>query len=149
MRKRGRTAEETGKVLYEAALAQNAEPPAQIPPSEWLSGEQLMERRKKRAERSQERRYPEDYVYEFIPGHGEEFDYGYDFQECAAHKFFHAQCADEFTPFYCYLDFPKSTMGLRRTMTLAEGQPKCNHRFKEGRQAEFGWPPLFIRRENV
>ena len=66
MRKHGRNAEEAGKVLYEAGLARRASPQAEIPPFEWLSREQLMERRKKRAERSQERRYPGDYVYEFI-----------------------------------------------------------------------------------
>ena len=147
MKKCGSTAEETGKVLYDAALARIDDSPIAIPPSEMLTTEQLMERRRRRAERSQERRYPEDYVYEFVVGDGEEFDYGYDFLECAAQKLYRAQGADEFTPFYCFLDYPKSTMGLSRTMTLAEGHAKCNHRFKEGRKAEFGWPPPFLKRE--
>jgi hypothetical protein len=85
-------------------------------------------------------------VYEFVVGDGEEFDYGYDFLECAAQKFYHAQDADKFTPFYCFLDYPKSKMGLSRTMTLAEGHAKCNHRFKEGRKTEFGWPPPFLKK---
>ena len=146
MQKHGRTAEETGKVLYDAALARIGEPPAAIPPSEMLTPEQLVEKRKRRAERSREQRYPDDYVYEFVAGDGQEFDYGYDFLECAAQKFYHAQNADEFTPFYCFLDYPKSKMGLSRTMTLSEGHPKCNHRFKQGRQPEFGWPPPFLKR---
>jgi hypothetical protein len=145
MRKHGRTAEETGKVLYDATVARIDEAPATIPPSERLTVEQLMERRKRRAERSQERHYPEDYVYEFVAGDGEEFDYGYDFLECAAQKFYHTQNADEFTPFYCFLDYPKSKMGLHRTMTLSEGHTRCNHRFKEGRKTEFGWPPPFLK----
>ncbi|MGC9349085.1 MAG: L-2-amino-thiazoline-4-carboxylic acid hydrolase [Anaerolineae bacterium] len=139
MQRHGRTAEETGKVLYDAAVARRDEPPEPIPPSE------LMQRRRLRAERSQERRYPADYVYEFVVGDGVAFDYGYDFSECAAQKFYHAQDADEFMPFYCYLDFAKSRIGLRRTMTLAEGDPKCNHRFKEGRAEQLGWPPPFMR----
>jgi hypothetical protein len=147
MKKHGKTAEETGKVLYDAALARVEDPPIEIPLSETLTTEQLMERRRRRAERSQERRYPEDYVYKFVVGEGKEFDYGYDFLECAAQKFYHAQDADEFTPFYCFLDYPKSKMGLSRTMTLAEGQAKCNHRFKEGRKAEFRWPPPFLKNE--
>jgi hypothetical protein len=147
MKKCGRTAEETGKVLYDAALARIDDPPIAAPPSEMLTTEQLMERRRRRAKRSQKRRYPEDYVYEFVVGDGEEFDYGYDFLECAAQKFYHTQGADEFTPFYCFLDYPKSTMGLSRTMTLAEGHAKCNHRFKEGRKARFEWPPPFLKRE--
>lgn len=144
MRKHGRTAEEAGKVLYDAAVARMGEPPPLIPASELLTPEELMERRKRRAERSQARRYPDDYVYAFVAGDGVAFDYGYDFLECAAQKLYHAQDADEFMPFYCYLDFPKSRMRLRRTMTLAEGDPKCDHRFKEGRAEQLGWPPPFI-----
>ena len=148
MEKRGKTAEETGKVLYDAILTRIDEPQVPIPPSKRLTMPQLMERRRKRAERSQERRYSQDYVYEFIAGDGKDFDYGYDFSECAAHKFYHAQGADAFTPFYCYLDFPKSRLdgsGLRRTLTLAEGHRKCNHRFKNGREAKLAWPPPFLK----
>jgi hypothetical protein len=144
MHRHGRTAQETGKVLCDAALVRIDASPVAIPPSELLTPEQLMERRRRRAERSQKRRYPEDYVYEFVAGDGEEFDYGYDFSECAVQKFYHAQNADEFTPFYCFLDYPQSKMGLSRTMTLSEGDTKCNHRFKEGRKTEFGWPPPFL-----
>jgi hypothetical protein len=149
MKKYGRTAEETGKVLYDAALAQTDDSLIAIPPSEMLmlTTEQLMERRRRRAERSEERRYSEDYVYKFVIGDGEDFDYGYDFLECAALKFYRAQGANEFTPFYCFLDYPKSTMGLSRTMTLAEGHAKCNHRFTESRKSKFGWPPPFLKRE--
>jgi hypothetical protein len=147
MQKHGATAQETGKILYDVAVARRGEPPAAIPPAERLSPEQLMDRRKQRAARSQERRHAEDYVYEFVAGDGQEFDYGYDFLECATQKFYHAQGADEFTPFFCFLDFPKSGTGLTRTMTLAEGHPRCNHRFKEGGKTEFGWPPPFLKRE--
>jgi hypothetical protein len=150
MKKHGNTAEETGKILYDAILTRIDEPRVAIPSSQRLTTEQLMERRRKRAERSQERRYPQDYVYEFVAGDGEEFDYGYDFSECAAQKFYHAQGADEFMPFYCYLDFPESRLdgsGLSRTMTLAEGHEKCNHRFKKGREAKLEWPPPFLKGE--
>lgn len=147
MKKHRKTAEETGKILYKAILARIDEPRAPIPPSVKMTTEQLMERRRKRAERSQERRYPKDYVYEFVAGDGKEFDYGYNFLECAAQKFYHAQGADEFMPFYCYLDFPRSRSGLTRTMTLAEGHEKCNHRFKEGREVKLEWPPPVLKRE--
>jgi hypothetical protein len=146
MKKLGRRVEETGKILYDAILVRVDEPRAAPPPAQRLTAEQLMERRRERAERSQERRYPQDYVYEFVAGDGAQFDYGYDFLECAAQKFYHAQDADEFLPFYCFLDFAWSRvygLGLTRTMTLAEGHPKCDHRFKKGRRTEPDWPPLF------
>ncbi|MBN1218539.1 MAG: L-2-amino-thiazoline-4-carboxylic acid hydrolase [Anaerolineae bacterium] len=143
----GKTAAETGKILYDATVAQINEPHPPIPPDQRLTPEQLIERRKQRAAWSQEKRYPEDYLYEYVPGDGQEFDYGYDFFACAAQKFYHTQGADEFMPFYCFLDYPKSQrdgLGLSRTITLAEGHPKCNHRFKQGRKVDLRWPPPFL-----
>ena len=145
MKIHGKLTEETGKVLFDAETALIHQPTIPIPVSELMTADQLMERRRIRAQRSQERHYPEDYVYKFVPGN-DEFDYGYDFFECAAHKFFHAQDADEFTPFYCYLDYPKcrrAKLGLVRTNTLAEGNNKCNHRFKIGGDTKLNWPPTF------
>jgi hypothetical protein len=148
LKARGKPAEETGKVLYDAILAQAGEPRPQIPPSQWLSCEELMARRRERAEWSQARRYGWDWVYEFVEGDGVTFDYGYDFAECATEKFYRAQGAAEFTPFYCFLDFPQCELdglGLSRTTTLAEGGKRCDHRFSEGGRAQQAWPPPFLR----
>ena len=139
MKRQGRKAEETGKILYDAILARVDEPRAPIPVFQRLTTEQLMEKRRERAQRSQERRYPQDYVYEFVASDGEEFDYGYDFSECAAQKFYHAQGADEFLLLYCFLDYAWSKvyrLGLSRTMTLAEGHKKCDHRFKKAKETK-------------
>ena len=143
MKKHGKTAEEAGKALYDAILTQVGQPS-----SEQSTQEQLSEQYRKAAEQSQERRYPEDFVFEYVPGNGIEFDRGFDFTECAALKFYHTQDADEFMPFYCYLDFPKSKIigtGFSRTMTLAEGNNKCNHRIKTGGDTQCAWPPPFMK----
>jgi len=150
MKARGKRVEETGRALYEAIEQSNSRPTPPIPPGKRLSPEGLMRRRRERARRSQERRYPEDWVYEFVEGDGRTFDYGNDFTECAVQKFYRGKRADEFLPFFCFLDFPRSKaagLGLTRTQTLAEGHEKCNHRFKAGRAAEEEWPPRFLRRE--
>jgi hypothetical protein len=149
MKKQGKTSEETGKILYDAILTRVGEPPPDIPPAEKMTTEELDKRLIKDAERSQERRYPGDFVYTYIAGDGNKYDRGYDFTECAVLKFYHAQDADEFTPFYCYLDFPKSKVngsGLTRTMTMSEGYKKCNHRDKAGRETKVEWPPPFLKR---
>jgi hypothetical protein len=133
MKRRGKTAEETGRTLYDAILLLLNAPSAVAPSAPSLTRQQLMERRQKRAAWTQQRQFPAGYVVQFVPGDGLEFDYGYDFTECAAQKFYQAQGAAEFLPFYCRLDFAYSRvygLGLSRTMTLAEGQPKCDHRFK-------------------
>lgn len=108
MKARGKTAEETGKILYDTIEVRSRCPSPPIRPSKRLSREELMRRRRERAEKSQKRRYPGDWVYGFVEGDGREFDYGYDFSECGTRKFYHAQGADEFLAFCCFLDFPKS-----------------------------------------
>jgi hypothetical protein len=150
MKNHGKTAEEAGKIIYDAYLIKVHKPQPAIPPAEWLTPEQIMERRKQGAERSQERRYPGDYVYTFIVGDDKEFDNGFDFTECASLKFYHAQGANELLPYYCYLDFLAGKVrgfGFSRTMTLHEGHGKCNHRFKVGGESKAGWPPPFLKRK--
>jgi len=131
----GHSASETGQVLFDAILARRQEPPQ--PVVDPLTPAQLEERRRQRAAWSQQRRYPEGYVYTYVPGDGETFDYGYDFTECAAHKFYHAHGGAEFLPHYCRLDFAWSEVlgfGLTRTLCLSTGDALCNHRFKQARK---------------
>lgn len=138
MKKHDKTAEETGKILYDAILTQVGK-----------SMSKRSSERRQEMKQSKEKHYPEGYVFEYIAGDGIEFDEGYDFTECAALKFYHSQGADEFMPFYCYLDFPKSRVNgteFSRTMTLAEGHSKCNHRIKTGGETELAWPPPFLKK---
>ena len=113
-----------------------------------LSPEDIQAKREQ-ARKSQECHYPGDWVWEFVEGNGVEFDYGYDFLECGTQKLYHDQGADEFLPFYCFLDFVTSKAsgwGLTRTMTLAEGYEKCDFRFKKGGKTERAWPPPFLKK---
>jgi len=141
----GGTAQDAGKLLYDAMV--RSAPDAPIPPSQRLSREELMQRRRERAEWSQQRRYPEDWMYAFVEGDGLEFDYGYDFCQCATERLYRAQGALGFLPFYCFLDFPqceKGGLGLARAKTLAEGDEVCDFRFTEGGKASQHWPPPFV-----
>jgi len=119
MKARGKTAEEVGKVVYDAVVRSVSQlPPG---PAKDLTREYVAEE-KQEAQKSQERHYPGDWVWEFVEGDGVEFDYGYDFLECGTQKLYHAQDADEFLPFYCYLDFAThrtTGWGFARSMTLA------------------------------
>jgi hypothetical protein len=143
----GKTAEEVGKIVYDAVVASVN----QMPP---LTGPELnaafIAEEKERARKSQERRYSRDWVWEFVEGDGMEFDYGYDFLECGTQKLYHLHDADEFLPFCCYLDFATyrtTGWGFTRTKTLAEGYERCDFRFKKGGKTEKGWPPPFLKRE--
>jgi hypothetical protein len=89
---------------------------------------------RKMAENSQQKKYDGDFVYHFIEGNGSDFDFGFDFTECAVCKFFHKENADELTPYMCRYDFIESracNTGLMRTKTLAEGQDRCDFRYKK------------------
>jgi len=142
MKARGLTARETGKIIYDAVVAVIGQLP--FSPSGPPSPE-FVRKRKEEAARSQERRYSGDWVWEFVEGNGDEFDYGYDFLECGVQKYYQAQGAGELLPYFCFLDFVTARASgqvLMRSMTLAEGGEKCDFRFRsaEGNQE---WPPSF------
>jgi hypothetical protein len=108
-------------------------------------------RLKEAAEKTQERRYPGDWVATFVEGDGEQFDYGLDVVECGICKFYRTQNAEELTPYMCLSDYILSdafARGLVRYKTLAEGDDVCDFRFKKGRGSfvnplRNGWPPIF------
>jgi hypothetical protein len=145
LKSNSKTAEETGRVFYEGAEAQLHSYPRLLRylVGRWTSTRYNMNKLKKQASASQKRLYPEDLVWSFVEGNGSEFDYGIDVKECGVCKFFHAQGADELTPYMCRLDFALSKAlgwGLDRTTTIAEGGEKCDFRFKRGRETKEGWP---------
>lgn len=146
MKARGRLPEETGRIVYDAL----SDVISQLPPrqGEDLTPAEVAEDRR-RSRISHERLYPGDWVWDYVDGNGIEFDYGYDFLECGAQKLYHAYGADEFLPFYCYLDFVTNRSrgwGFTRTMTLAEGHDKCDFRWKRGGHTRRGWPPPFLKK---
>jgi len=149
MKKHGKTAEEAGKILYDATLSQ-LDKPRKKAPGKKLSKEQFIEQRRQRTAKNGSLKYSGNFVCAFVEGDGKTFDYGYDFTACAAKDFYHAQGADEFMPFYCYLDFPINKVkgnGFSRTQTLAEGAEKCNHRLKIGGETICTWPPPFLAKQ--
>ena len=147
----GKSADEIGKLLYNFNLESiNAYPRFLRRLHRRLRYHRFMRARKKWAVESQKSKYPGDWVLTIIEGDGKAFDWGIDYTECGICKFYHAQGADEFTPYLCLLDFPISKTldsGLVRTMTLAEGAEKCDFRFKQGREVKQGWPPELLKRK--
>jgi len=109
-------------------------------------------RLKEAVARTQERRYPGDWVATFVEGDGTEFDYGIDITECGICKFYRAKGAEELAPYLCLSDYVVSSAfdrGLVRYKTLAEGDEVCDFRYKKGRGTfvnplREGWPPKFL-----
>jgi len=91
---------------------------------------------------TQKREFPGNWVATFVPGDGREFDYGYDYSECAVVKYLKAQGAWDVAPYVCLNDFIQSRTygkGLQRTKTIAQGDAICNFRFKQGRPVTQDW----------
>ena len=98
--------------------------------SHWLT-----DRLNKRAADSRLRKYPGNFVLDYVETDGQDFDYGVDYLECATCKFLKSEGAFELVPYICAVDKTASEelgWGLTRTMTLAEGANKCDFRFKRG-----------------
>jgi hypothetical protein len=102
---------------------------------------------KKAVEVIQKHEYPEGWAATFIEGDGSEFDFGIDYSACGICKFFHQQGADEITRYVClgdYIFWGAMDVGFFRTTTLAEGENRCDFRWKKGRAARAAWPPPWL-----
>jgi len=96
------------------------------------------------AEESLLRRYPADWVFEFVE-RGEDYLYGYDIRECGIHKFWKSQGLEELVPYLCLTDWAKwELLGISvdRTKTIANGHDVCDFRYcREKKECPSGWPP--------
>ena len=144
MRKAGKTAEDVGCLVYElnkSSLVDRCDENAIAERDNFFSQE-YSDKMRVWAEWTQKREYPANWVAKFITGDGEEFDYGYDYSECALVKYFKAQGVPELAPYMCVNDFPNSSCissGLWRTKTIAQGDDICNFRYKKDRPVVQDW----------
>lgn len=95
------------------------------------------------AERSQARKYPGDWVFEYVEGDGKIFDFGLDYTECGICKFYEQQGAEKYVPYLCLGDYPMCQafgIGLKRTQTIGNGGSVCDFRFRKGGTTPSGWP---------
>jgi len=136
LQKQGRTIEDAGRLAFMIGTEEARAIPLiarRIMGYLWFSP-LFTKQIEKRKIRLQQHRYPGESVLNYVKGDGREFDYGVDYIECAVCKFLQAENALELAPYACALDKPVSELmgwGLTRTMTLAEGSPKCDFRFKK------------------
>jgi hypothetical protein len=144
MKAHGKTAEQLGKMIYdlfEAKLRLLPETASLSEGAKQFTPEHIV-KLKEWAQWTQKRDYPASWVAVFAQGDGVDFDYGYDYSECAIVKYLKAHGADEVAPYICLNDFIKSRTygtGLSRTKTLALGYDVCNFRYRKGRPVNQDW----------
>lgn len=147
----GNSLEDVGEVLHHLYRAEAERFPRLLRPmAKWYMFSGLQRRQAlKAARRSQERRYPGDWVFERVDGDGATFDQGRDYLECGVVKFLHAQGADELCPYLCDLDWVAAEVlgyGFQRTKTLAWGCDRCDFRTTKNATTTAPWPPRFAER---
>jgi hypothetical protein len=90
---------------------------------------------RRQAKRSQERQYPQDFVYELHEGGAD--DWALEFSECAVNKFYEAQGTEELKPYCNFFDVTYSRlmgMGVDARETIGLGCTTCRLRYKHGRE---------------
>lgn len=144
MQAHGKSAADVGRMIYdlnETDLRRYPKAQALAAGARWFSRPAL-EKMQRWAAWTQKREYPANWVATFIMGDGRDFDFGYDYRECAIDKYLQSQRAAELAPYVCLNDFLKSRAfgtGLRRSQTLAQGDTVCNFRYKKGRPVTQDW----------
>lgn len=104
----------------------------------------MREAEMKRSGDSQLRRYPGDWVSEYVEGDGRTFDFGIDFTECGIRKFYEPLGAGKYAPIFCLTDYANYRalgVGFRRTQTMTTGASFCDFRFSKEIETPRGWPP--------
>lgn len=131
---RGASVEEAARLIYlgTASFYDSV-------PMRWLMrwqgrrflGRKFQDQRRRAGAISQQRRYPDDWVFEVVEGDGHDFDFGVDYTECGVLKYLAREGAPELAPYGCWVDYPLfAAMHLRldRTETLAQGGRRCDFR---------------------
>jgi hypothetical protein len=148
--KEGLKTREIGKIIVESAEKLYQKLPK---PFRWYLRRKLIANRninekKKGAEWSQKRIYPMDWVYEFIDGEGEDFEYGINMKECGLLKYWNNLGLEEYVPYLCLTDWVLwdiLNVKTTRTTTLANGGDVCDYRYYKGKYEDGpkGWPPEY------
>lgn len=132
LKRNGKSLSEIGELAYKTCEEIYKKHPELAP----KSSPEYIPYIKKAAQESEKKKYPGDWVYNYVESDGES-DYGLDFTECGIVKLFHKYNADEFVPYLCAMDIIMSDAakaGIQRTETIAESGNKCDFRYKYGRE---------------
>jgi hypothetical protein len=115
-----------------------------IPPADDIFSNAYQDKRKEQAIDSKLRKYPGDWVFDFIEGDDETFTFGMDFSECGVHKFYKGQGAEHLMPWVCIADYARAReygYGLKRTQSIGNGAKICDFRYVKDGLTPRAWPP--------
>lgn len=144
MKEHGKSIDDAGRFQYAAIeIAYQYTP---VPPDVEFNPGKIDEYRQRQIDLvnfSQKRRYPYNWVSEFVADLPPPFDYGSDNIECGNLKICEHYGIREFTNYLCMLDqilYPWRGQGLVRTKTLAGGDSHCDFRYRHDGVVELKEP---------
>lgn len=142
LRARGESVAEAARLIYLGTSSFYSGFPSRLL-LRWQGRKQFsrkrIDQRKHDAAVSQQRRYPDDWVFNIVEGDGQTFQWGMDYTECGIVKYLSRQDAPELAPYLCWIDYPvfaAMRVKLIRTETLAQGGQKCDFRFCQGQAVQ-------------
>ena len=97
--------------------------------------EKRMVKRREWSKETHQRKYKNDWVVDILEK-TDDYEFGMDYTECGVVKLCRDEGCPELAKYMCSLDFMLAEiMGLHldRTMTLAEGAPKCDFRYSRAK----------------
>ena len=134
----GKSIEEVAGLIYQGKVGFYSSFPFQLLlrfQGRQLLSQKRIDQRKRAAAISQQRLYPDDWVFEIVEGDGQTFEFGVDYTECGIVKYLTREGVPELAPYLCWLDYPmckSMRVKLVRTETIAQGCERCNFRFSRG-----------------
>ncbi len=137
--KEGLKFKEIGKLTYELFEAFYKV----IPPADDIFTDEFLVKEKEHAKNSKIRKYPGDWVLDFVESDGKTFNFGIDYSECGVYKFYKNQGAEHLMPIICIADYAKAQAygyGLKRTQTIGNGAPICDFRYTKDGFTPRAWP---------
>ncbi len=115
-----------------------------MPLTDDIFSKEYINQEKERANQSQLKQYPDNWVLDFVEGDGKTFTFGVNYSECGAYKFFKSQGLEHLMPIVCIADFAMARAygyGLTRTQTIGNGAPICDFRYVKDGSNPRAWPP--------
>jgi len=113
-------------------------------PSQYPFDPVYMDYQKKLTKETQLKLYPDDWVMDYVEGDGENFEWGWDIEECGIQKAYKKLSDEKYLPFMCLGDYYEAEglgFGFSRDQTLGFGALLCTQRFVKNYKTPRAWPP--------
>ena len=153
MEKEGLIKEQIGKLLFDTVYHYLYSKPSFLRKisGKIISSGFYINKIKENIKQSQLKKYNGNFVKELVESDEENFQFGYNYTECALHTMYKKYNAEEYLQYVCladYIVYRSLGLGFFRTQTIANGAPHCDFRFHKNCETRVPWPPESLEEWN-